>query len=92
MRTDNVWRPELEALDGLSRLRIIRCRVDPTTARQRVANRSGRSAHADASVLTNADYFDEWPPISLAEPTIDVATSEGYEPPLDRIIAFVNQR
>lgn len=75
---------------GLARLRIIRCGVDPATGRQRVAGRPRRLAHPDASLIADADYYSSFAPLSLdLEPTIDVDTTDGYEPSLGRIVAFV---
>ena len=87
---DGAWRPNLEPLADLAHIRIIRCQVDPATARQRMNGRRRRVAHPDASLAGDAEYYDEFVPISMAVPTIDVDTSDIYEPPLDRIVAFAN--
>lgn len=88
---DRVWRANLDPLRDLCELRVVRCWADPAIARRRVADRPGRAAHADASLLANADYYDAYQAISLAVPTIDVGTSDGYEPTLDQVIAFVTR-
>ena len=87
----HVWRPNLEALAGLGRIKVVRCQAEPAVARQRVASRPLRVAHADASVLASADCYDQYEPISMSVPTIDVETSNGYEPPMSEIVAFVNR-
>jgi predicted kinase len=86
---DRVWRPNLDALRDLCHLRVVRCRADPSVARQRVADRPRRAAHTDASVLASAEYYDVYEPISLPAPTIDVDTGDGYDPPLNQVVAFV---
>lgn len=87
---DHVWQPNLEPLAGTARLRVVHCRVDPAVARQRVASRPDRSAHADATVLDDARYFEDFKPLSLRAPSVQVDTSGPYRPSLDDIAAFVN--
>jgi predicted kinase len=87
---DQVWRAHVGALADLGRLRVVRCRTDAAVARQRVANRPRRLAHADASVLDHALYYDDFVPISLPVPTIDIDTSDGHVPSLNDVLAFVS--
>jgi hypothetical protein len=54
-----------------------------------MAGRVGRQAHADTSVLEDAGYYERFVPISLRVPTIDVERSDGYDPALEEIVAFV---
>ena len=89
---DPLWRANLEPLTDVARVRIIRCWVDPSTGRRRMTGRSQRQAHVDASVIADASYYDEFEPIALPVPTIDVDTSDGYEPSFDRIISFIEDR
>jgi len=84
-----VWRPNLEPLGDLSRLKIVRCQADPAVARQRVVERPSRAAHADASLLASAGYYDGFDPASMPVPTIDVDTSGGYRPSIEEIVAFL---
>lgn len=86
---DHLWRPHLGALADLAVLRIVRCRVDPFTGYQRVATRR-RAAHADSALLGDRNYYDDFVPLSIEAPTIDVDTSHGYRPTLDEIIAFMS--
>ncbi|HZU75075.1 MAG TPA: AAA family ATPase [Acidimicrobiales bacterium] len=85
-----LWKVQLEPLADLARLRIIRCRTEAAVARQRVANRPRRPAHADTSVLDHASYYEEFDPVTLAVPTIDLDTSDGYSPSLDHVLEFVS--
>jgi predicted kinase len=60
-----------------------------TVARARVAARAEESPvrtsiHADPTQL-----MEQFEPVALPVPTIDVDTTDGYEPPLDRIVTFV---
>lgn len=85
---NHVWSPQLAMLNDLASIRIVRCKVDPSEGRERMARRPRRSAHADSSVADDANYYDNYMPVSLAVPTLDVDTSKEYEPTLDEIIAF----
>jgi predicted kinase len=87
---DHVWRAGLEPLNSVAQTRIVRCRVDPVVGRQRMVGRVRRGAHADASVIDDAGYYDRFVPVSLPVPTIDVDTSDGYDPALERIVVFVS--
>jgi len=86
---DRLWRQGLEPLLELAELRVIRCRVDESTARDRATHRlesvRTRRAHADQAHLAAAQPFV---PIALDVPTLDVDTSEGYHPGLAQIVAF----
>lgn len=86
---DHVWKPNLEPLSHLARIKVVQCRTDPSTARRRMANRGLRPAHADQPVLASDDYFEKYVRLSLAEPTIDVDTTDGYRPSLEQIIRFL---
>ncbi|MFJ8624864.1 AAA family ATPase [Kitasatospora sp. NPDC093550] len=93
---DRLWRPGLEPLTGRAELRIVRCVVDPERARRRIARRAadlpGRSVHADAAFLRRIAAgerpIESWVPIGLDVPRLVVDTTEGWRPPLARIVAF----
>ena len=85
---DQVWRTQLEPLDDLARIRILRCRLDPAEARRRMTNRPPRAAHVESSAL-DPDYHHGFAHLSMAEPTLDVDTSAGYSPSIEEIVAFV---
>ncbi|HEV2251781.1 MAG TPA: AAA family ATPase [Streptosporangiaceae bacterium] len=96
---DHVWRPRLEPLLDLARLRIVNCAVDPDLARRRVWQRARdnplRRAHADPGPeRPERPEGPEGPPafarISLDVPSLEINTADGYRPGLDQIVAFVN--
>jgi predicted kinase len=88
---NHVWKPNLEPLRPLAKLRVVQCRTDPTTARQRMRDRAAsRVAHADGEVIDDARYFDDFRRLQMTAPSIDVDTTSGYEPPIERVVAFVN--
>jgi predicted kinase len=94
---DRIWRPRLAPLLPLARLRIVHCTVDPETAWERIVGRGkaggARAAHADPGPGDAADCvrrhlaFDR---ISLDAPWIEVDTTSGYRPGIDRVVAFIN--
>ena len=93
---DKVWRPRLEPLRSLARIRIVHCTVDADLAFERNLRRGQenrlRLAHADPGPLDAAGHhrthhaFDR---VSLA-PWLDVDTTDGYRPGFSQIVAFVN--
>jgi predicted kinase len=95
---DHVWRPRLEPLLDLARLRIVNCVVDPDLALRRIWQRARdnplRRAHADPG--PERPTGPERPPaftrISLDVPSLEVDTADGYRPGLDQIVAFVNRQ
>ncbi len=84
-----LWVQGLTPLDDLATLRIVRCAVSEEIARerqqQRLLSQSTRSAHADAQHLTRTEPFDR---LHLDVPTLDVDTSDGWQPGLSVIAAF----
>lgn len=96
---DRSWRPGLERLATLAKIRIVQCTVDPTVAHGRIARRVGdrqfgRPAHADRELLEHidrgSDPLESFVPVSFPAPTLGVVTTEGYDPTLEDIVAFVN--
>jgi hypothetical protein len=89
---DHVWRPRLESLLDLARLRIVNCVVDPDLALRRIWQRAQdnplRRAHADPGPHRPSGFTR----ISLDVPSLEVDTADGYRPGLDQIVAFVNRQ
>jgi predicted kinase len=86
---DRLWRPRLAPLAGLAEIRVIRCVVDPDTARTRMADRlatePARAVHHDHRHLSDPK---PWEPIVLDVPTLLVDTTDGYSPGLPDIVEF----
>lgn len=86
----HVWAPNLIPLAELGAVRVIRCLTDEITARKRVVSRAKlRSAHADASVLDDPAYYDEYTWLELDVPSIDVETTNGYAPTIQELVDWV---
>lgn len=85
---DQLWRPILAPLLDRVPVRVVRCRVAPATALNRLAARPaiGRDAHRGSPVPVGA-----WIPISLDVPTLVVDTTDGYDPAEPEIAAFATR-
>ena len=85
----HLWVKGLSPLIDLAALRVVRCAVPDEIARDRqrvrLLSQSTRSAHADVQHLSRAGAFD---PLRLDAPTLDVDTSDGWQPGLPAIAAF----
>jgi predicted kinase len=97
---DRRWRPALEPLAERAHLRIIRCRVDAAASFERATARAAASegrvkAHGDSTLGKRVEdwarAFRSFDHISLQAPSLDVDTTEGYEPNLDRVLDFINR-
>ena len=90
---DRVWRPGLERLQSLARIRIVHCVVGADVALRRRLRRAeanaSRGAHSDPrrGGPVARDAFDR---VSVDAPWIEVDTTDGYAPGLRAIVAFVN--
>jgi predicted kinase len=92
---DHVWRAGLEPLSGLARLRLVHCVVGAEVAFRRTLRRHEenplRRAHAEplpsdaAECIRLHRAFDR---VSLAAPSVEVDTTDGYVPGLAQIVAF----
>jgi predicted kinase len=87
------WARGLEPLQPLATLRIVRCQTEPATARARAAQRRReqltRAAHDDIGHFSVEHSFQ---PIRLDAPTLDVDTTDGYDPDFDAIAVFARAR
>ena len=94
---DRLWRPGLEPLCSLARIRIVHCTVQADVAFKRSLQRSEenplRRAHADPRSRDAGDYirrqraFDR---VAVEAPWIEVDTTDGYRPALGQVVAFIN--
>jgi len=96
---DARWRPELEPVGEQAELRIVQCHTDPTVAYRRAAARSEKrravSAHADGALPREVEEwrrrFASFERLSLPVPSLDVDTTDGYEPAFAEIVAFASR-
>lgn len=91
---DRLWRPGLEPFHGLARIRIVHCLVDADVALSRRLQRWEadplRRAHENTRPEDAAARHNTFDRISVDAPWIEVDTTDGYTPGLDKIVAFVN--
>lgn len=84
-----LWVRGLGPLTELADLVALRCSaplaITQHRMRQRMSRQTTRAAHADADHLARAGPFE---PIQLEIPTLDVDTTDGYQPGLAEILAF----
>jgi predicted kinase len=95
---ERLWRPGLEPLQHLARIRVVHCTVDPEVAFQRSLRRSaqnqGRRAHPDPRPDDAGEYLERlraFDRIALDAPSAGVDTTDGYRPALSDIVAFINR-
>ncbi|WP_433680526.1 hypothetical protein [Nocardia sp. CA-119907] len=90
---DQLWRPGLEPLRDLAAIRIVHCAVDPAIAMTRIHQRTSENPLRRAHSVPHTDTVQvpcEFDRVSLEVPAIEVDTTDGYQPGLDEIVAFVN--
>jgi predicted kinase len=90
-----VWRPGLERLAQLAEIRVIRCVVDAGIANERNRQRAAqnpRRARAHPSKPGPSPSAHPFQPITGAARSISVNTTDGYDPGLATIVAFVDDR
>jgi len=93
---DRLWRPGLTPLLDLADLRIVQCTVSPDVALDRIATRAAtnplRQAHETTPDLdAHRRTHTAFDPITLEVPTLPVDTTDGYDPPVADIVAFLTR-
>ena len=83
----NVWRPNLEPLDQLGTIKVIRCNLDESVRQARIASRPRRPSHVDPATHHEAEFEHLGSPYPMQ--TVD--TAEGYNPGLQMLVDFINQ-
>ncbi len=97
---DRLWRPGLEPLGRLARIRVVHCVVGAEVALERRARRlvldplrgaaHGEGPREDTAARGLAhDAFDR---VAVDAPWIEVDTTDGYDPGLEEIAAFAGAR
>ena len=94
---DHVWRPRLEPLRAVARIRIVHCVVSADVAFERSLRRGEenplRAAHADpgpADAGRSTRAHQAFQRVAVQAPWIEVDTTDGYRPGLRDIVAFAS--
>ncbi|MHA6627030.1 AAA family ATPase [Pseudonocardia sichuanensis] len=95
---DRLWRPGLQPLRHLARIRIVHCTVAAEVALERRVRRMdddpSRRAH-DVSrpddAVAEAARHDAFDRVSIDAPWLEVDTTDGYEPGFETIAAFARE-
>jgi predicted kinase len=93
---DRVWRPRLEPLRDLARIRVVRCHVGAGVAAARITRRAQdnplRRAHPGPRGQAEREAAHRaFRPVSIDAPALDVDTEDGYRPPFGQILSFIQQ-
>ena len=87
---DHVWRPGLEPLGELARIKVVHCVVDDALAQERATHRATsertRRAHADGQADSLRRSFNR---LALDVPSTEVDTAGNYVPDLEFIASFM---
>jgi len=93
---DKLWKPKLSNLAHKVQMKIIICNTP--SAKTRFINRlqadpSRDKFHGDNSVKDRGGLLtDSYDPPNMNIPTLEVDTTENYNPDLDQIIHFIKQK
>ena len=97
---DRLWRPGLKRLAPLCEIRVVHCVVDGATAYERRLQRTAddplRVVHEPPGGVPSKDVaiagHEAFEPIALDVPSMQVDTTQGYEPELDVVVGWLNDR
>ena len=93
---DHVWRPRLEPLRDLARIRVVHCAVGPEVAFARIARRERddplRRAHAAPRAWEEREAAHyAFRPVRIDAPALEVDTGDGYRPSFGQILSFIEK-
>lgn len=97
---DKLWRPKLLNLLDKAEIKIVMCKTNPDLIKRRFANRflnnPGREKyHGDQSVSLSKEQFssmtEHYKPVNINALTLQVDTTDNYNPAIEEIINFIKQ-
>ena len=93
---DKLWAPQYEALSQRANIILVMCKADSVISNKRYLERkrddpSREYFHGDSSVKTENDVYEYIPP-RFPVPVLEVDTTNGYEPGMEEIIAFIKEQ
>lgn len=97
---DKLWRPKLLHLSDRAEIKVIICNTSPDIAKTRFADRllndPGRNRFHGDKFLNSAKEQDRlmtehYEPVNIDTPTLEVDTTENYNPGLGEIVSFIKK-
>jgi predicted kinase len=93
---DHIWRPRLEPLRDLVRIRVVHCTTSPEVAFARIARRERddplRRAHAAPRGWDEREAAHRaFRPVRIDAPALEVDTTDGYRPSFGLILSFIEK-
>ena len=97
---DKLWKPKLLSLSDRAEIKIIICNTSPDIAKTRFADRllndpDRNKFHGDKFLNSGKErdrlMTDHYDPVNIDAPTLEVDTTENYNPGLGEIISFIKK-
>lgn len=98
---DKLWRPKLLGLLNKAEIKIIICKTNANHIKSRFVNRLSNNPdrdkfHGDKALLLSTDKFlsmtANYDPVNIECPTLQVDTTENYNPGIEEILDFIKMK
>lgn len=98
---DKLWKPKLLDLMNKAEVKVVICKTNPDLIKKRFANRLSNNSdrekyHGDLSLSASKKQFaaltENYQPVNIDTPTLQVDTTDNYNPTIEEIIIFINQK
>lgn len=84
-----LWKPGLTPLLDRAEMRIVHCRTDSAVMWERIERRTAE-VPARRAIHGGSKRPGTFDPVRLPAPSLEVDTTDGYEPALGEIVAFLS--
>jgi len=97
---DKLWRPKLLDLLSKAEIKIVICKTNLDLIKARFTNRFSNNPnrekyHGDQSISLSEEKFisltENYQPVNIDAPTLQVDTTDNYRPTIEEIINFLRQ-
>lgn len=98
---NKLWKPKLLDLLDEAEIKIIICKTNLDLIKYRFADRLSNNSdreryHGDQSLNSSKEQFSEltenYKPVNINAPTLQVDTTNNYDPTIEEIIIFINEK
>ena len=98
---DKLWKPKLLDLSDKAEIKIVICKTNLDLIQNRFANRLSNNSdreryHGDQLVSASKEQFaaltENYKPVNVNAPTLQVDTTENYNLSIEEIINFINEK